>query len=181
MTKLGRVTRVFTGIIIMLFAVILFIMPPEDGIRAIAGIMSLMFTIRGIQTLFYYVSMARSMVGGKFMLYRGIIYLDIGIFTTSMTNTQPIYVILYLAAVHTFSGVINLLRIKESRSVGSKGWRMHALLGITNFILAWILIAGGFITHSLNTILYIYAGGLVYTAVMRIISAFRRTAIVYIQ
>ena len=74
MTKLGRVRRVCTGIIVIVYAVILLTEDPDIGMQIVAAIMSLTFTLRGIQTLIYYFTMARSMVGGKFSLLRGLLF-----------------------------------------------------------------------------------------------------------
>ena len=69
----------------------------------------------------------------------------------------------------------------ETRKMKSPGWRTRILFGVTNVFLALVLIAGGFVMHSLLTVIYIYAGGLIYAGIVRIVTAFRRTSIVYIQ
>ena len=181
MTKLGRVRRVCTGIIVIVYAVILLTEDPDIGMQIVAAIMSLTFTLRGVQTLIYYFTMARSMVGGKFSLLRGLLLLDLGAFTSSLTYGQTIYVVLYVAVIHLFAGVVDFFRASETRKMRSPGWRTRILFGVTNVFLALVLIAGGFVMHSLLTVIYIYAGGLIYAGIVRIVTAFRRTSIVYIQ
>lgn len=52
-----------------------------------------------------------------------------------------------------------------------------------SFLAALAIFAGvfGFVLKKTDTVSYIYGEGLVYSGIMRIISAFRRTEIVYIQ
>ena len=121
------------------------------------------------------------MVGGKRVLYRGIIYLDIGIFTSAVADSAQIYIVLYLAVIHAFNGFIDVMRAREAYGLGSPGWKGTALNGVTNVIIAAVVIAGGFILHSVRVVMYIYAAGLIYSGVVRIATSLRKSAIVYIQ
>lgn len=180
MTKIGRIQKVLGGILVMLYGIIIVIDNTEDGIRIVAFIMSLTFTLRGIQSLIYYLRMARSMVGGKLTLFRGILLLDLGALTSSMTEGQTFYIVLYIAGIHLFSAAVDLLRTVETLKMRSSEWRLQAIFCATNAFLAVMLIAGGLVMKNLQIVLYVYGAGLIYSAILNIVSAFRKTEIVYI-
>ena len=82
---------------------------------------------------------------------------------------------------HGFYGVVDILRARESRGVGNPGWKWSAISGITNLLIAAVVLGGGVSIESERVVVYIYAAGLIYTACLRIAGAFRKTDIVYIQ
>lgn len=138
-------------------------------------------TLRGFHHLIYYFSMARYMVGGKQVLFRTVILLDLGIFTSTLSRSPSIYIILYIAGAQLFSGAVALLRANESRQTGSSRWKYTAAYGLMHIALFILVIAFGLFMHSTEFAVYVYAVGLIGTAFHRFIQAFRRTAIVYIQ
>ncbi|MBQ6622943.1 MAG: DUF308 domain-containing protein [Mogibacterium sp.] len=180
MTKFGRIREVVKGLVTVLFSVLLFA-EPSGGLLIILMILGISFTLKGLHALFYYFTMARSMVGGRSALYRGILFLELGIFTSSLENNPLLYIVLYLVGVHAFYGGIDILRSLEARSVGSPRWKYRLVYGITNLVLAGAVLIGGAVYASFRVVVYIYAAGLIYSAFVRIASAFRRTSIVYIQ
>ena len=104
--------------------------------------------------------------------------IDIGLFSLSMTNIPFVFVILYLAAIHAFSGAIDVLRSLEAKGYKAPSWRFSMISGAVNIIVAILCIV---FLSSERMIVYIYAAGLIWAAVSRIISACRKTAVVYIQ
>ena len=180
MTKLQKAGNVITGLIMAAFGILLFA-KPAPGLLLVAMVTSITFTLRGIQTLLYYLTMARFMVGGKAILYCGIIYLDVGLFTATIVDTSAFYIILYITALHLFSGVVDVLRAREARQLGSPTWKSAIIYGSTSIALAAAVIIGWLVMHSALIAVYVYAGGLIYSAGVRIVIAFRKTAIVYIQ
>ena len=122
--------------------------------------------------------MARYMVGGKESLYRGIIFLDFALFTMSLSDVPKVYVLMYLALVHAFSGLVDILRAIEAKRYSSKNWRLKLFHGILNVVVA----ASCFIfINNPNTSGLVYGLGLVYSGLLRIASAFRRTTFIYIR
>lgn len=180
MSRVRRMWNIISGIVIILVAAGLFF-DPVAGLPVVTGLISLMLTLRGIQTMAYYFSMARFMVGGKTTLYRGMFYLDLGILTSTVNDYDGMYIILYIAALHIFYGVVNALKGREAKALGSPQWKTELMQGTVNIIMAVAVIVGGLVFHSVRTVVFIYAAGLVYSACIRIGSAFRKTAIVYIQ
>ena len=160
MTKFGRLWSVLSGIFMILGAAILFA-NPQKGLGIVVLMISLVLLLYGVRYLWYYFSMARHMVGGRIMMYIGLLSFAVGIFTFSLSDNSEIYIILYLIGTHAFSGLVDLLH-------GFQAGKMICVLCIV-FI------------RSSATVSLIYGLGLVYSAIGKIVSAFRRTAIVYIQ
>ena len=48
----------------------------------------------------------KAMVGGQFALYRGIIFLDAGIFTSALANYPAVTIVIYIAVINVFAGVV---------------------------------------------------------------------------
>ena len=172
-----RIKNVLIGILIILGAVIL-IAFPEEGIIITASILSLSLFVYGIKTLIYYITMTRHMVGGRIMLYLAVVVLDLGMFTMMLTNIPKMYIALYLVVVYAFSGAIDILRALEAKKYQAPSWRLSLTSGIISVVIAILCIV---FIGSTNMIVYLYSAGLIYSAIARIITAFRKTAIVYIQ
>ena len=176
MTKFKRVTEIVTSLFMVLFGILL-IVSPEDSSVLVISILSLTFAAIGLRNLVYYFTMARFMVNGRLILFKGVILLDFGLVSASLIDMPGIYLILYLVAIHAFSGVIEILRAMEARRFGAS-WKLKFSHGVVDILLALCCVV--FIRMT-NMAIYIYAVGLVYSALIRIINAFRRTALVYIQ
>ena len=171
------IKSVLISLLIILGAVIM-IAFPKDGIIITASILSLSLIIYGIKTLIYYITMARHMVGGRIMLYLAVVVLDLGIFTMMLTRIPKIYIVLYLVVGYAFSGVVDILRALEAKKYQAPSWRLSLISGIIGVVIAILCIV---FIGSTNMIVYLYCAGLIYSAIVRIITAFRKTAIVYIQ
>ena len=172
-----RIKNLLIGILIILGAVIL-IAFPEEGIIITASILSLSLFVYGIKTLIYYITMTRHMVGGRIMLYLAVVVLDLGMFTMMLTNIPKMYIALYLVVVYAFSGAIDILRALEAKKYQAPSWRFSLISGIISVVIAILCIV---FIGSTNMIVYLYSAGLIYSAIARIVTAFRKTAIVYIQ
>ena len=175
MTSLQRVKTVFGGLMMLLGAVLLWNVPNE-GYKLIGLILSLVLLAAGVRSLWFYFSMARNMVGGRLILFQGIIALDLGMFAYTLQEIPPIYILLYLLIGHLFSGAVDVMRAMEARRMKSK-WRLNLAYGIANILLA---VACFFCVHNPALLSYVYAAGLAYSACLRIAQAFRKTTIVYI-
>lgn len=164
--------------ILMIISGLLLILLQDAGLVIVALIISLSLIIYGIRTLVYYFTMARHMVGGKFNLITGILVLDLGLFTLTMAGVPKIYIIIYLIILYAFSGVIDIMRAFEAKKFGASSWKLKLITGIIELLIA---AACGVFADTGLVVVGFYALGLIYSAVMRIISAFRKSAIVYIQ
>ena len=176
MTLAQRVQNILTGLLMLLISVLLFT-GGEDGYPLVLLILTVTLLVAGLRELIYYFSMARHMVGGKEILYRGLIIFDVGIFTLTLSEVPGLYVMLYLLVIHGFAGVVDVLRALEARRMQAGSWWLSLSTGIANLLVvaACIIFAG-----SAEKLVLIYAVGLAYNSLLRIASAFRRSAIVYI-
>jgi uncharacterized membrane protein HdeD (DUF308 family) len=162
----------------MLAAGVLVICRPATGIRLIMLIIIVTMILKGLGSLSFYFTMARHMVGGKLQLYKGIILLDIGMFFMTLDDVPIIYLMLYLLVANLISGVIEILGAREARQMEAGSWKMKTAIGAADVLFG---LASIFCLGRPNLLVYIYATGLAYSAVLRIVSALRRSAIVYIQ
>lgn len=174
MSKRQRIQNVILGLV-MLYVSIVMIRFPDQGYLLIAILLSISFTLSGIQALFYYFTMARFMVGGKRMLFRGMIFLDLGLFTSTLVDSSKFYVILYIFVINAIAGAIGILRSREAKQYEAPSWKFSMAYGVVNLLMALFCIV---FIWSTEVIVYIYCAGLIYDAIFRIVSAFRRTAII---
>lgn len=177
MTKWQSVKSILSGVLMILVGVLI-ILKPEAGYPLAIAIISLGLMLDGLRALIYYFTMARHMVGGKQLLFRGVILLDIGFFPLTLSQVPELGLLLYLVIVHAFSGGVDILRALEARKFGAPSWRLKLAYGAANVVLAVLCL---FCLKNTTLLVYIYGAGLIYSAILRIVSAVRKTAIVYIQ
>ena len=179
MTKVQRIKRILAGLLMLACSVLIFT-EPELGLYIVALILCVSMLVSGVKDLLFYFTMARHMVGGKAMLYRGIIILDLGIFTLSMVDDPSLYIMLYLLIIHAFSGVMDIMRALEVRRYGAP-WRRSLINGVVNLTIAVLSVVVVLFLHSNDDLVFLYGVCLFYSGCVQLASAFRKTAIVYIQ
>ena len=178
MTLFQRIKKILFALLMIVVAVMLLALPDEDGLDVVLLILTLGFAIKGIKDIIFYFTMARHMVGGKMILFQGVVVLDFAMFTGSLTDVPRIYVMVYLIAIHAFSGAVEILRARESKRTVEGPWKVKMSHGAVDVILALICMV--FIMDTATAVM-IYSVGLIYSALIRIISAFRRTAFILIR
>ncbi|MBQ2605190.1 MAG: hypothetical protein II589_09235 [Clostridia bacterium] len=176
MTKLQRIKSFIFGLF-MMFGGVLIIAIGSDAASIIMDLLTISLILNGIKTIIYYSRMARFMVGGDQVLIRGLILLDLGAFTGTLYNISHIYIVGYLVGIHAFGGVIDVMHALEAKRLASPSWKFNLFSGIINIILAVTCLV---FLRSTTIAVYIYGVGLIYSAFVRIITAFRKTAVVYI-
>ena len=177
MTRMQKIRSIFVAIVTIL-ASIYMIVEPDDGLITMALILSIALVTMGLKYLIYYFTMARHMVGGKGILFYGLIVFDFGLFTLSLSNIPKLYLVLYLVVINGFSAAVTILRGLNAKKMHSASWRLSISHGILNLALAFFCII---FVRSTSVVVYVYCFGLIYSSIIRIISAFRKTAVVYIQ
>ena len=177
MTLLNRFKIVSFGII-QFFLGIIMLAYPDHGYRVVLLIIGLYLMITGYQNLFYYFSMARFMVDGRIILVKSVILLDFGFLACSLTDVPRIYILIYLMVMHTFTGIVEILRSLEEKQYGSKSWRLKLIHGIINLSIVILCIV--FIANN-NTVVIIFSTGLIYSSIIRIITGFRKSSFLYVQ
>ena len=180
MTKFGRVMNAISALFMIAVAVLMFFLDAIHGLKLVMIVVQAGMTLRGMQAIVYYFSMARHMVGGKNVLFRGMIFLDLGVLAGTIFEHPAVYILIYISALHIFTGAVSALRANESRKIGSS-WRLKMAYGITNIALALIVVICGIAFGRLSIAVWVYSVGLIYSSVLNIISSFRKTEIVYIQ
>ena len=177
MTKVQRIGNLITAVVMIAFAWLLFVSPVE-GLPVVAIVVSISFTVRGLRRLVYYYTMARHMVGGLASLLAGVLLIDFGVLSVSFSDEPLGYMFLYLAGWNAFSGLIALLRALEARRNGGRSWKFNTLYGVVSILIA---IACLVYRDKPDILCQAYCIGLGYSGIMRLVNAFRRTEIVYIQ
>lgn len=180
MTNAKRLYNILIGVAGIIVAVALYVYP-KQGLPFVMGFIGMGLTLKGLGTLLFYFRSARFMVGGKSVLYQGIIFLDLGLFSSSIANNPGVVIIIYLAAFNLFDAVVQVLRLIETIRMGSKHWKLTVFSALLSFAIAVLVVVFGLVYDNLNAAVYAYAFGLVISSIDRIRTAFRRTAIVYIQ
>ena len=180
MTLTQRIRRILGAVILAVCSVAIILLG-DHGILLAALVISLSLILYAVRTLVYYFFMARHMVDGKLILFKGVILLDLGFITLSMSDNASRFLILYLLGAYAFAGGISILRALEARRFGAVSWRLQLTEGILNIVMAVTALIFGLFLGSLRTVCWVYASGLIYSAILKTIGAFRKTAIVYIQ
>jgi len=176
MSTLQKVLN-FIAAILMIVCSVLLITLSEKGFYLVALILFVSLLVYGIRELIFYFTMASYMVGGRRILYLGVLIIDIALFSLSLSDVSPVYIMIYLIVIHAFSGVINILRALEQKKLGAGGYKWQLFTGIVNLLVA---VACGAFIRSMLVCVYIYTAGLLYSAIVRIIRVFAKNPAMYI-
>lgn len=151
---------------------------PEIGFELVAFIVGLILAIRGIKFIIYYLTHAQHMTGGKWMLLIGLILFDFGIFALTLIDKATVIMIIYVVVIHLVAGLLGIVRAISNKKDGNTGWKIGLAQGIGNLILVVLCLV---FIHHVEIPVFIYGAGVIYSAILKIISSFKRTAIVYVQ
>ncbi len=179
MTSLQRIGNVFLGLLMIALSIFL-LLYPHSGFRMVADLLCIALLLSGIRFIIYYLRMGRYMVEGTVTLIEGILLIDVSIFGLMLSKFPASYLIVYLLGVHAFSGGVEVLNAFQAKGLDTP-WKGKMLHGIINLLVAASCVYYGFVKKDKDMLVYIYASGLLYSAAVRIVNAFRKTAIVYIQ
>lgn len=179
MSKFQRISVILLGLLQLLAAALIFALPgTESGLLVILLILSFTFAASGVKDIVRYFSMARFMVGGRLILFRGVIMFDFGLFSLSLYDASSFIVSIYLIGVFMFSGVVDILMAREAKYLRSSRWKLRIARGAVKIMLGIACIA--FIRNE-SALEILFGISLVYSASTRIVSAFRKTESAYIQ
>lgn len=175
MTASKRLLRILSGIVMLLCSAGMMLYP-QVGYAFVILFLDLSLILYGLRMLVYYFTMARFMVGGIATFYKSIIAIDFGMFVFGLDQMPQKYAMLYLIFCLAFSGAVDILRSVEARRL-SAPWRLHAGYGLVKVGSAVICL---FFLNSIKVVTFLYCVGLIHSAVFSFITAFRKTAIVYV-
>ena len=170
-----------TAIAMLLLAALLICMQfgGISGVKLVMIVLSVWMIAYGIRLLHFYSQMARHMVGGKVILILGFILFDFGVFNFSLRNRHTLFIILYLLGFYAFKGFVDVMRAFEQKH-NEAPWKLKLSSGIVNIIVAVSAVATGFFMRSEWAVVYIFALGIIYSAIMRIVNTFRKTPVMTI-
>ena len=175
MTKTRRIVNIVAGLFMILVAFLLAV-DANQTYPTVIFILGITTLISSIQSMVYYISMARHMVGGRTILYRSIIMLDLSLFTLSLTDVPLYCIVLYLAGIHIFAAFVDIMRSIESMRLRAPSWRLSFISGLVNLILGVLCIV---FIENVTVAVGIYSLGLAYSGMTRIIQAFRKNKTLY--
>ena len=175
MTNLQRIKSVIIALLLLICA-FLFIFQFTTS-YAVLLILGISLIVSGIRSIIYYFSMARHMVDGMIILLKGILLLDIGIFTITLNDVPQHYIMVYLIILYLFNAVINILQGIEQKKMGAP-WKIKFGYGLICVLISILCVV---FFKSLDIMMIIYGVGLIYSAIARIITAFRRTGIGFVE
>ncbi|MCR5122817.1 MAG: hypothetical protein K6B74_10390 [Ruminococcus sp.] len=178
MTVFQRIQKIVFALLMLLSAAIVMEAPVDTALAMILLILAASNAADAVKDMIYYFTMARHMVGGKMILFKGVVMLDFALLTISLSNIPKSYILTYLVGVHAFSGAVEILRANESRKTVEGPWKMKFAHGLVNIALAALCLI---FIKDLEVAVLIYSASLVYSAVLRIIIALRKTAFIVIE
>lgn len=177
MSKFQRINQVILGAAMILAGLIFFLFQ-DFGYLVIVAILALSLLLTAVQGIIYYINMARFMVDGRTILYKSIIILDLSLVILALTNVPRVYVMIYMIVAYWIAAVLNVYRAMERKKLGFDHWRLKMASAVFNVLIA--IICTIFI-NSLYVCVVVYSFGLIMSGIGRILSGFRKTAIVYVQ
>ena len=175
MRKLTRFKNLIIGVIMIVFALLLLIWP-DYGTPAIMLVVGLALLIYGIYCLVFFGTRAVHMVGGKRIFYRGILLLDLGVFMLAAYKGSERLVFWYLMLLLAATGSIDLIRALDFRKAGAP-WKVRAIVGAACIIVLFVALI---YRKNPQTLVYIFCIALTISAISKIASVFRKTAVIYI-
>ena len=177
MSKLSRIKNITIGIVVIAMSVGMLLFP-STGYYMATLILGVALLISGIKQFIYFFSMGIHMIGGKVILYRALITIDLSFFILSIKGIGQRYMMVYFVIYYLFSGIIIIFRAHESRKAEAGFWKWKLVNGIIKVAVAIMCII---CNNSPDVMLYVICFGLMISAVTRIGMALKKTAIIYIQ
>ncbi len=176
MTNWQKFSNVLAAFLMILFGLLILFIGEEAYLFVILAFAFLLF-IYSIRMLVYYFQMARYMVGGKEILYRGILFLDLSLFIFTLSTIPSTYVMLYMVGMLAFSGAVDIMNAMDLRRLQGH-WILQFIRGTVCVVGAVLCIV---MMNTPKMVVTIFCFMLFYNAVMRIINAVRPTEIIAIQ
>ena len=176
MNTLRKIISIIWALIVLALSYFMITMP-DIGHVVIVFVIGFGLLLTGIKYLVFYFRMAKHMAGGKGIFYYGILFVDLGLFTSTLFDIPQLYVMIYLLGIYLFWGFIAIMRALEMKKMESR-WKPKLCEGIVYVLVA---ILGIVFIQSTTVASIIYCAGLLYSAIMRIVANFQQTSIVYIQ
>jgi len=177
MTRWQRMENIAIGAGLIFLGLLLLVDARYDY-YTVTTLISLTMLIYGLRLLVYYFRMARLMVGGKRMLFRGVIAMDLGLYTYLITDVPRWYVMLYLIVINAFGAAANIVHAVQERRAEASAWKRDMAGGAAQIALSAVCLLS---IRSIGVVVVVYCVGLLTTGITKVVSAFRKTEIVYVR
>lgn len=177
MSKFNRMKNIAAGIGIIILSVLMFAFP-STGYYMATIIFGVVLLIDGIKQLIYFLSMGIHMIGGKIILYRALITMDLSFFLLSISSIGQRYLMVYFIIYYFFVGMITIFRAFEARKIKAELWKWKLTNGLIKVMIAVTCIIN---ISSKDMMLFLVCFGLIVSALTRIGMALKKTAIIFIQ
>ena len=177
MSKFSRIKNIIIGMVVIAMSVFMLV-NPSTGYYMATLILGVALLVDGIKQFIYFFSMGIHMIGGKMILYRSLITMDLSFFILSIKGIGQRYMMVYFIIYYLFAGTIIIFRAYESRKAEAGFWKWKLMNGIIKVAVAIMCII---FINSEDVMLYLMCFGLIISAVTRIGMALKKTAIIYIQ
>lgn len=177
MSNTKRIFKIIGSLLTIVLAVVMFL-HPDAGYPIAILILDVSLLLYGIRLLIYYFTMARFMVNGLMTFYKSIIVLDFGLFVFNMANMPKKVTMLYLIVCLALLGAKDIIDAVGAKKLDAPSWKFQFSYGAVKIILAVVCL---FYLDSVRIATSVYCLGMVHSAVSDIISACRRTSVVYIE
>ena len=177
MSKARRIFKIIGAVVIIQIALILMLIP-DIAFRLIGVIFALMLIFYGLKFIIFYITHASHMVNGKWFLVLGLILFDVGVFASLMDDPPKLFIITYVAGAHLIGAILRLIRAVGNKKDNNPGWIIDCMQSLGNFIQVAVCII---FSQFVEVPVFIYCSGLIYSSILQIIQACKRTAIVYVQ
>lgn len=151
---------------------------PERGCYYALDLLATTLLCYGIQQIWYYFTMSRFKVGGNSSLYIGIACLDMAVLSYSLSGIPSQLVMLYLLLYYIVYGILHIYSAIEARKLDAPSWRIRLLNGSVGLLISVLCLLN---FSSKRMMVYILCFGLIYSAVMQIITVCRHTSMIYFQ
>ncbi len=170
-----RIGSILSGLAMILFAIL--VIAVDEGYYFVLLAYLCVLTGAGIRYIHYYFTMAKFMTGGRYVLYRGILMLDVAVFAGTLNDVPPIYIMVYLIGLLAFSGAVDIFRAFDSRRVHAR-WKMKLFRGVITLLLCILAVIS---LKETDAVTIIYCLSLISNGGMRIINALRPAEVFVIQ
>ncbi len=177
MNKTQKIENFVIGLFMLATAMVIMLVP-EIGYMIAGFMMGCGIIIYGAKSIIYYLFMARHMVGGRKILFNGIVITDFGIVALLLINQPQRILMFYLIVIYMLYGIINILRARDIKKQGGKNWIRKFTLGLIDVcvgVLCFVFI------NSTNLVVIFYGIALLLYALAKIGSVFEKTEMIYIK
>jgi len=174
--RLQKIANLALSLLMVACGVVL-LLDPTDGLVLVAVVLGFALVVYGVRKLVFYLTMGRHMAGGLSQLFMAVIAIDVAAFALTLWDNPRLAIMLYLVCFNLYTGAISIARGVESKLFGSP-WVMSVVHGLVN--IALVVLCFVFVGSD-QILIAIFCFGLFYSAIVRFVSVFKPTEIIYIQ